>query len=146
MGIRRARDEEAIEIANTRLRSRAASAPDIPPSVHTDDEVRQWFSKVVLPTKDVWVADLNGAVLALLVIEGDWVEQLYVDPSHTGKGVGSQLLNIAKSHRPRGLQLWTFQANQRARRFYERHGFVPMESTEGRNEEGAPDVRYEWRP
>ena len=43
-------------------------------------------------------------------------------------------------------QLWTFQSNHGARRFYERHGFVAVQHTDGDNEEGAPDVRYEWRP
>ena len=51
---------------------------------------------------------------------------------------------IAKERRPRGLQMWTFQANGGARRFYERHGFVVMEATDGDNEERAPDVRNEW--
>jgi hypothetical protein len=46
--------------------------------------------------------------------------------------------------RPGGLKLWTFEANLRARRFYERHGFVPTGATSGDNEEGAPDLRYEW--
>jgi hypothetical protein len=32
----------------------------------------------------------------------------------------------------------------RARRFYERHGFVAEATTDGDNEEGAPDVRYRW--
>lgn len=63
----------------------------------------------------------------------------------TGAGIGEVLLAQAKRLRPRGLQLWTFQSNTGARRFYERHGFVAVEQTDGDNEEGAPDVRYEWR-
>ena len=44
-----------------------------------------------------------------------------------------------------GLQLWTFQVNEAARRFYERQGFVAAESTDGSgNEERSPDVRYTW--
>lgn len=144
--IRPARVEEAPDIAAVWLRSRAASAPDIPPPAHTDEEVRAWFTTIVLPTREVWVADIEGTVVAVLVLHDDWIDQLYVDPSHTGQGVGTDLVSVAKRRRPQGLQLWTFQANHRARRFYERHGFVPVETTEGDNEEGAPDVRYEWRP
>jgi hypothetical protein len=34
-----------------------------------------------------------------------------------------------------------------ARRFYERHGFVAVEHTDGAgNEEREPDVRFLWRP
>jgi len=97
-----------------------------------------------VPTKEVWVADDNGAVVALLVLEDDWVDQLYVDPSHTGRGLGAQLLEVAKLRRPRGLQLWTFQANDGARRFYECHGFIATHTTDGDNEEGAPDVQFQW--
>ena len=145
MEIRRARVEEAPDIAAAWLRSRNASAPDIPPPVHTDEEVRAWFA-TVLPTRDVWVADVDGTVAALLVLHDNWIDQLYVDPRHIGHGAGTDLVSLAKRMRPDGLRLWTFQANQRARRFYERHGFVPVETTDGDNEEGAPDVRYEWRP
>ena len=42
-------------------------------------------------------------------------------------------------------QLWTFQDNARARRFYEARGFVAEEFTDGAgNEEKTPDVRYVW--
>jgi putative acetyltransferase len=38
-----------------------------------------------------------------------------------------------------------FQANERARRFYEKRGCVPVEFTDGSgNEEKTPDVRYRW--
>src|SRR5207249_4460371 len=131
-------------IAEIWLRSRSASVPDIPRPVHTDEEVRAWFAQVVCPTKEVWVAEVDGDIAGLLVLEDEWIDQLYVDPDHTGKGIGAQLLVVAKEQRPVGLKLWTFRANAGARRFYERHGFVVTGATGGDNEEGAPDVRYEW--
>jgi GNAT superfamily N-acetyltransferase len=73
-----------------------------------------------------------------------WINQLYVDPRHTGRGLGSRLVEVAKSVYPEGLDLWTFAANTGARRFYERHGFVAIASTDGDNEERAPDIRYHW--
>jgi GNAT superfamily N-acetyltransferase len=118
--------------------------PAIPPPIHTDEEVRAWFREVVLPHREVWVAEADGAVIALLVLDEDWVDQLYVAPDWTRKGVGSRLLDTAKQRRPTGLDLWTFQANAGARRFYERNGFVATATTDGDNEEGAPDVRYRW--
>jgi hypothetical protein len=54
------------------------------------------------------------------------------------------LLDLAKERRPGGLDLWTFQANAGARRSYERHGFAATSTTDGDNEEAAPDVRYHW--
>jgi GNAT superfamily N-acetyltransferase len=144
MDVRRGRLEEGPELADLWLRSRSASPPAIPPPVHPDDEVRTWFSEVVLPQREVWVAQVDEATVGLLVLDGDWVDQLYVEPGRTSQGIGSCLLEVAKSRRPRGLRLWTFQANPGARRFYERHGFTAKATTEGDNEEGAPDVRYEW--
>ena len=144
--VRRARAEEACVIAGVWLRSRAASVPEVPLPVHTEDEVRAWFQEVVLPEREVWVADDGGAVVAVLVLDDDWINQLYVEPGHTGCGIGGQLMAVAKRQRPSALRLWAFEANVRARRFYERHGFVATGSTAGDNEEGAPDVRYEWSP
>jgi GNAT superfamily N-acetyltransferase len=138
--------EEAAEIVGVWLRSRMASVPEIPPPVHSADEVHSWFQDVVLPSLEVWVADEGGAVIGLLVIEDEWVDQLYVAPGHTGEGIGSRLMVVAKQQRPSGLKLWSFEANVRARRFYEGHGFVVTGSTPGDNEAGAPDDRFEWSP
>lgn len=61
--------------------------------------------------------------------------------------LGDRFVALAKQRRPDGLQLWTFQVNGPARRFYERHGFAAVEETDGAgNEEREPDVRYVWRP
>jgi GNAT superfamily N-acetyltransferase len=144
MNIRRARPDDAGPAADVWLRSRAASVPGIPEPVHTDDEVRAWFGAVVWPTRQVWVAEADGAIVALLVLEDEWIDQLDVDPAHTGRGIGGQLMVVAKDQRPAGLKLWTFAANTGARRFYEGHGFVWSGATDGENEEGQPDIRYEW--
>jgi GNAT superfamily N-acetyltransferase len=141
---------DAVAAAEVLIAARAAAAAagTIPPAVHSDAEVRDWFASVVLPGREVWVAEkVDGGLAGLLVLEDDWVDQLYLAPECTGRGLGSQLLGRAKSLRPNGLQLWTFQSNTGAQRFYERHGFVAVERTDGGgNEERSPDIRYEWRP
>ncbi len=124
------------------LRSRHAD-PAIPPSVHPDDEVQRWFREVFYRANDVYFAEVDAAPVAILGVAAGWIEQLYVVPEHTGKGVGSALVEHAKSLQDQ-LDLWTFEANVRTRRFYERHGFIEVERTAGDNEEGAPDVRYRW--
>jgi GNAT superfamily N-acetyltransferase len=137
---------DADAVAGVWLASRYASVPGVPPPVHSAAEVRSWFASVVLPSeREVWVAEDGENVVALLVLHGDWIEHLYVLPGRTGAGVGSQLIELAKSRRDE-LQLWTFESNTGARRFYEHRGFVAVERTEGDNEEGAPDVRYRWPP
>lgn len=48
---------------------------------------------------------------------------MYVRPDHHGTGVGTLLLEAVLPTRP--AELWVVEANPRARRFYEKHGFVP---------------------
>lgn len=92
----------------------------------------------------MWVAEDQANVIGMMSVGDGWIDQLYVDPSHFGRGTGSKLLAFAKRLHPEGLDLWTFQSNVRARRFYEANGFRPVEETSGDNEEGAPDVHYRW--
>jgi GNAT superfamily N-acetyltransferase len=142
---RRAEAADAAAVAEVWLRSRRAAMPAVPATVHSDDEVRHWFASVVVPTMETWLAEADGLAVAVLVLDGDEVEQLYVDPGWQRRGVGSELVRLAQERRPGGLALWTFQSNLPARRFYERHGFVAVRSTDGAgNEEHEPDVRYVW--
>ena len=142
--LRRARASDAEVIANVWLRSRRASIPSIPEPVHSDEEVRAWVSDVLLPDGGTWVVEDESGVIGMMSVREGWIDQLYVDPAHFGCGAGTRLLAQAQELYPRGLDLWTFQSNVRARRFYEAHGFRPVEETMGDNEEGAPDVRYHW--
>ena len=141
--IRRARDADAREAAELWLRARRAAA--IPATVHTDDDVRDWLAAHLLPHCEVWLAEDASGLVGLLALDGDWVDQLYVAPEATGRGIGTSLLELAKRERPAGLRLWTFVSNEGAQRFYERHGFAEVERTDGRrNEERAPDILYRW--
>lgn len=144
--IRTARYTDAVECAQVYLRSRAFALPTVP-LVHPAREVRRWMADEVVGRTDMWVAEVDGTIVALMVLDGGWLEHLYLDPSWMGRGLGDQLVQLAKERSSAGLQLWTFQVNEPARRFYERHGFVAEELTDGAgNEERAPDVRYAWRP
>lgn len=109
---RRAKRDEAAGVAAVWLRSRQASIQAIPAPVHSDEDVHEFFATVVLPERETWVIDDDdGEIVALLVLEPGWINQLYVDPHHTGRGLGSRLLDVAKTVYPAGLDLWTFAAN-----------------------------------
>lgn len=147
--VRRAVPEDVGPAAEVYLRSRHDSVPAVPPLVHDDEDVRRWFADEVYPNRELWVAvtESHGEVVGVMVLVGDRVDQLYVRPGSTGQGVGTQLIIAAQALRPDGLQLWTFASNRRAQAFYERHGFVGKERTDGRgNEERSPDIRYVWQP
>jgi GNAT superfamily N-acetyltransferase len=112
--------------------------------LHTSAEERWFFRERVFPTCRVWGAVDGEALLGLIAFREDWVDHLYVLPRAQRQGIGTALLEVAQASFGR-LQLWTFQRNRRARRFYERGGLVLVEETDGAgNEEKEPDARYLW--
>ncbi len=86
----------------------------------------------------------EGEVVGFLARDGVEVHALYLARHARRQGVGTALLARAKAGRAL-LNLWTFQANWAAQKFYLRHGFCEAERTDGAdNDEGLPDIRFEW--
>jgi GNAT superfamily N-acetyltransferase len=113
---------------------------------HTPDEDIWFFQERLFPTMRIWGAFRASQLAGVIAWREGWVEQLYVHPRAQHQGFGAGLLAIAKEHSTT-LELWTFQCNAPARRFYEARGFVPVTMTDGsRNEERTPDVLYRWTP
>lgn len=146
--LRRAGEADIPAAADIFLAARR-SILHIVPMVHPDSSVVPWMTGTLFPTHEMWLAVRDGRPAAIMALSPGWVAHLYGHPDFHGQGFGTQLLKVAKQ-RPQaagGLQLWTFQGNSGARRFYERHGFIAVEFTDGAgNEEKTPDARYEWRP
>ena len=112
--------------------------------LHTSDEDRWFYRERVFAGCWVHGAFEGGALAGIIAFRSGWIDQLYVLPEVQGRGVGSELLQVAKRGFNR-LQLWTFQRNLGARRFYEARGFALVEETDGAgNEEKEPDARYLW--
>lgn len=143
--IRRAESDDADAAVEIMLAARHAAVPSIPRLIHRDDEVRDWFKTIVMTVCEVWIATIDGRAAALLALDGNEIEHLYAAPGSTDVGLGSALVDQAKSIAGTHLELWTFASNHGARRFYERHGFVQIGATDGDNEEGEPDIRYRWQ-
>jgi ribosomal protein S18 acetylase RimI-like enzyme len=144
--VRRATTEDAADVATVYIASRRGAAAHMP-TVHSDQEIRAWVVAHMVPKSEAWVADAGGRIVAVMVLDGEMVDQMYVSPADQRRGVGDALLAYAKKLRPARLRLYTFQSNTPARRFYEARGFVAIEFNDGsRNEERAPDVLYEWTP
>jgi ribosomal protein S18 acetylase RimI-like enzyme len=143
--LRRATDADAGAVADLYIRARRAATEYIPSTVHGDEDIRTWIGVRVVPHMEVWVAEAAaGSLVGLAVIDGEWLDQLYVEPTLTGRGIGTELLALAKRERSGGLRLKTFASNTGAQRFYERHGFTEAGRSDADNEEGAPDILYVW--
>jgi putative acetyltransferase len=96
---------------------------------------------------EVWVIEDAGRIVGFAGLSKGWLDHLYVDPGSQGAGFGSILLEHVKGLQPQGLQLWAFQKNAGARRFYECHGFRLEKLTDGAgNMEREPDALYLWLP
>ncbi len=119
----------------------------LPRNLHTAEKTYIWKRDIVLPREMVWVAELRSEAVGYASASDGLLNNLYVLPDCQGRGIGSALLSEVKIHAPEVLKLWTFEPNEGAIRFYERHGFVTIERSDGRaNDENVPDRLMVWRP
>ncbi len=97
---------------------------------------------------------LDGFVCVLLDVDPRWgarLDNLHVRPQLRGTGIGHALFNAARawiaSVAPlQSMHLWVVEANQDARRFYDRQGGTVVEHTARHVARGlsVPELRYHW--
>jgi GNAT superfamily N-acetyltransferase len=94
-------------------------------AVRTEESFRQRAAERVA---DTVIAEVGGAVAGFTMVVDDEVEQVYVHASHRGSGVADALLADAEARIRAAGHARTWLAvvggNARARRFYERRGWV----------------------
>ncbi len=140
--IRRAVPDDAGAVCDVFAASRATMG--YLPHLHSEDETRAFIADLVSET-ETWVAERDGAIVGFAVIDGGWLEHLYVHPSRFDTQTGTRLFRQLTEQHPKGFQLWVFQQNAGARRFYERLGCALVRLTDGENnEEHLPDALYVW--
>ncbi len=96
----------------------------------------------------------TSRIAAFMALSTGWIDQLYVHVDRQGEGLGSILLNLAKTRFPDGLQLYTFQRNEKAQAFYLAHGFHEVErgfaeaadNPWATASEQLADILYAWQP
>ncbi len=72
-----------------------------------------------------------------------YLDQLCVHPDEQGSGLARTLLDEAKRLSPGAIELDVNEANERARRFYARQGFIVV--TRGTSaQSGLPTLRLRW--
>lgn len=140
--LRAARSTDAGQIGE--IMTRANAAPLWKPNLHSGAEDVAFCGRMI---ERGWVRVAEAQerrIAGFIARDGQAVNVLFVHPRHQGRGVGTALLDDAKASADR-LELWTFQKNDGARRFYLRHGFKEAGRGDGSaNEEGLPDIRFVW--
>jgi GNAT superfamily N-acetyltransferase len=128
--IREARADEAEALAEIQRDASVAALGHIfPPELYPypmDDVRERWLAALADPDTSVLVAEVDGPV-GVAAYRSDWLDGLYVLPDHWGREVGRALHDrVLDRLRERGshhCHLWVLEENERARRFYERHGW-----------------------
>jgi ribosomal protein S18 acetylase RimI-like enzyme len=114
-------------------------------AVRTEDSFTERAGHQVAATT---VATVDGAVAGFVMVVGDEVEQVYVDAAHRGSGVAAALLvegeRQVAANGYTSAWLAVVAGNARARRFYERQGWVDEGSFDYRPSGGVvvPCRRY----
>jgi ribosomal protein S18 acetylase RimI-like enzyme len=147
--LRQATAADATRVARLRIDTRAVFLPYVQ-SAHREDEIHAWGAAVLLPSGGVSVAEIDGPVIGAPHTQckgtRSWITQMAVDAELIARGIGTSPRVHVMQTMSLPIRLHTFQANQRARRCYERHGFVAIAITNGEsNEERCPDVLYELK-
>ncbi|MCK1358001.1 GNAT family N-acetyltransferase [Bradyrhizobium sp. 199] len=106
---------------------------------------RERWRKDLVPKAQVVVAELNGALIGFVTIDGEgYLDQLVVDPDHWGSEAAKLLVGEAKRLSPSGVTLLVNKDNSRAIRFYERNGFAHA-GDEVNPTSGRPVLKMAWR-
>ncbi len=116
-------------------------------SLHPFENHVNWLRTILVPNATVKLAvDTHSDIVAgLLAVKGVELDQLYIHIDYQRQGIGTRFMQMAKQLSPSKLELWCFQVNAGAQRFYEKHGFTVIGRGDGSdNEEGLPDLRYQW--
>lgn len=108
------------------------------------EKQRAYLFERVLPEHGVTVALEGERIVGFLAANAESVSQLHVRVGCHGRGIGRELLRRAMAASAGSLWLYTFARNERARRFYERNGFVAVAFGYEPFWQ-LDDVRYEWR-
>lgn len=114
--------------------------------IHDFADHLNFLKTVLIEENQVFLAideDADKSV-GLLAVDGEHLNQLYIHTDYQGKGIGTRLLKLAKSLSNGKLQLYTFEVNKRAQKFYEKYDFKII-GRGSENEENLPDILYEWK-
>ncbi|NKX44634.1 GNAT family N-acetyltransferase [Roseicyclus persicicus] len=117
-------------------------APHLPPGAEERFRARDPVTVFLDEALDrIEVAEVEGAVVGALLVEGDRLEDLHVVQSRQGEGIGRLLFTRAKTLGARRLEVRAF--NTRAIAFYDHMGWHRARTFET-TELGYPVLTHEY--
>ena len=111
---------------------------------HPIEEQRKAFVTTVVPNNAVRMALLDDRLVGFIAATEASITHLYVRVGRHRCGIGTQLLDWAKTQSSGKLWLFAFARNTIACAFYERHGFEIVARGFEPNWQLA-DIKYEWK-
>ncbi|OWV29875.1 N-acetyltransferase [Halomonas campaniensis] len=115
---------------------------------HAFIESAFWESKVsemrdvYLPASETFVFESGAQIAGFYSLYENTLAAVFVAPSLQGKGVGTALIDYAKSRRE-CLQLTVYRENDPSIHFYKKHGFISLgEQMDERT--GHPELVMEY--
>lgn len=99
------------------------AAHDFVPAAYWEDKLDDMRS-IYLPASTTFVFESSeGDVLGFLSLVDNYIAALFVDPEAQGAGIGTQLMDYAKS-KYQSLALGVYSKNEKSVHFYHKQGFV----------------------
>lgn len=82
-------------------------------------------------SEEIYVAESHGAIIGILSFfrPSNFVHSLYIDEAAQGFGIGTALIEAATKFADGPLALKVDEPNTRARKFYEKLGFIDANET-----------------
>ncbi|UUX51705.1 GNAT family N-acetyltransferase [Nisaea acidiphila] len=107
----------------SRLIAYRGLVPDADILASSDPDRPKWRELLEAENQDFLVAELDGTVQAMAVLEIPKLHSLHVHPDAQGSGIGRALLAYCREKSsPAGMELYCLLGNDRAAAFYEKAG------------------------
>lgn len=145
IAIRPARSDEHDEVARVWMDSWVSVGLE-GPSEKLLTELRTQIEREITGEWSLYVADDAGCIAAMLALRlrDGYLDQLFVDPAHQGRGIGKMLLQFTRMMCPGEIWLRCVQQNRKAWSWYEREEFR-FEKEEPHPDHGLMMRYYRWK-